>query len=52
MPIQIRQSTSAETPAEHADAWMVQALEPGLIGPVRGQVRCADALGDPRHWQE
>ena len=39
-------------PAEHADAWMVQALEPGLIGPVRGQVRCADALGDPRHWQE
>lgn len=39
-------------PPEHADAWMVQALRPGLLGRVQGQVVCADALDDPRHWCE
>jgi predicted N-acetyltransferase YhbS len=39
-------------PPEHADAWMVQALAPGLLGRVWGQVVCADALKDPRHWRE
>jgi putative acetyltransferase len=39
-------------PERHADAWMVQALRPGLLGQVRGTVRCADTLNDPRHWRE
>ncbi|AFL74542.1 GNAT family N-acetyltransferase [Thiocystis violascens] len=39
-------------PPEHADAWMVQALRQGLLGRVQGQVACAEALDDPRHWRE
>lgn len=39
-------------PPEHADAWMVQALRPELLGRVQGQVACAEALDDPRHWRE
>ena len=36
----------------NADAWMVQALHPGLIGDYSGTVACADALKDPKYWQE
>jgi predicted N-acetyltransferase YhbS len=39
-------------PPEHTDAWMVQELQPGMIGSVLGQVECADTLNDPKHWQE
>ncbi|MBW2554385.1 MAG: N-acetyltransferase [Deltaproteobacteria bacterium] len=39
-------------PDEHADAWMVQALQPGVIGSISGKVICADALNKPEHWQE
>lgn len=39
-------------PDKHADAWMVQALRPGLIGSVSGKVVCADALNKPEHWRE
>ncbi len=39
-------------PPEDADAWMVQELRPGIIGRVSGQVACAQALDDPRHWRE
>jgi putative acetyltransferase len=39
-------------PPEDSDAWMVQELSPGIIGHVRGQVICADALNDPKHWRE
>lgn len=39
-------------PERHADAWMVQALRPGLLGHVRGTIRCSDVLNDPRHWRE
>lgn len=39
-------------PPENSDAWMVQELHPGVIGQVRGQVICADALMDPKHWRE
>jgi putative acetyltransferase len=39
-------------PEEHADAWMVQALRPGVIGSVSGKVRCADMLNKPEHWRE
>ncbi len=37
---------------EHADAWMVQALRPEIIGTVRGKVVCADALNKPEYWRE
>lgn len=39
-------------PNEHADAWMVQALRPGVIGSVRGTVICADVLNKPELWCE
>lgn len=39
-------------PDEHADAWMVQALHPGVIGRVSGRVMCADVLNHPEHWRE
>jgi putative acetyltransferase len=39
-------------PDEHADAWMVQALRPGVIGIVSGKVICADALNKPEYWRE
>lgn len=39
-------------PPENSDAWMVQALRPGILGRTTGKVRCADALNDPKHWRE
>ena len=39
-------------PPENSGAWMVQELHPGVIGQVSGQVICADALNDPKHWRE
>ena len=39
-------------PDECADAWMVQALRPDIIGSVRGKVVCADALQKPEYWRE
>ena len=39
-------------PDEHADAWMVQALRPEVVGTVSGKVICADALNKPEHWRE
>jgi len=39
-------------PEEHANAWMVQELRPGVIGSVSGKVRCADMLNKPEHWRE
>jgi len=38
--------------AENSDAWMVQELHPGVIGHTSGQVICANALNDPKHWRE
>jgi len=35
-----------------ADAWMVRATRPGLLGVVQGTVRCADALLHPELWRE
>lgn len=37
---------------EHSDAWMVQALQPNIIGRCQGKVACADALDKPEYWQE
>ena len=39
-------------PEEHANAWMVQELRPGVIGSVSGKVKCADMLHKPEHWRE
>jgi len=39
-------------PDEHADAWMVVALRPGIIGVARGTVACADVLDKPEYWRE
>lgn len=39
-------------PEEHADAWMVQALQPGVIGKIQGKVLCADVLSEPEYWRE
>ncbi|HAK60810.1 MAG TPA: GNAT family N-acetyltransferase, partial [Nitrospiraceae bacterium] len=32
--------------------WMVQELRPGVIGSVRGTVKCSDVLNHPEHWRE
>ena len=39
-------------PAEHADAWMVQELTAGIIGTIKGTIRCAETLHQPEHWRE
>ena len=39
-------------PEEHAAAWMVKALRPGLLGRVAGPVRCAAALDHEELWVE
>nr|WP_320012287.1 N-acetyltransferase [uncultured Desulfobulbus sp.] len=39
-------------PEEHAAAWMVQELSPGVIGTIKGKIRCADSLHQPEHWRE
>jgi len=39
-------------PDENAEAWMVQALRPGVIGSVRGKVVCAETLRNPDYWVE
>lgn len=37
---------------KNADAWMLQALREGIIGTVKGRVRCSDALNHPQYWVE
>ncbi len=39
-------------PEQYAEAWMVQALRPGLLGFIKGKVICADALNKPEYWRE
>lgn len=39
-------------PQEHAAAWMVQALKPGLLGTAKGRVACCDALNRREYWVE
>jgi putative acetyltransferase len=39
-------------PENHANAWMVQALRPNVIGSVSGKVICCDALNKPELWRE
>ncbi|MEM6451606.1 MAG: N-acetyltransferase [Cyanobacteria bacterium P01_D01_bin.105] len=37
---------------KNADAWMVQALRPNLLGHVSGTVVCAKELNKPELWKE
>jgi predicted N-acetyltransferase YhbS len=39
-------------PIEHANAWMVQAFRPDIVGAVSGAVSCAAALRDPQYWRD
>jgi len=39
-------------PEKNADAWMVQALKPGLLGKISGTLICCDMLSKPEHWRE
>lgn len=39
-------------PEEHADAWMVMALDDRLLGKVSGKVKCSRVLNQPEHWRE
>jgi putative acetyltransferase len=41
-----------EIDPEVADAWMVREVRGGLIGTVRGTVRCAETLMHPELWRE
>lgn len=38
-------------PEEHANAWMVHTLRPGVVGSVSGKVICCDALNKPEYWR-
>ena len=37
---------------KNAGAWRVRVLDAPTVGAIRGQVRCADALADPKYWRE
>ena len=37
---------------KNAGAWMVQEIRPGILGTGQATVRCAEALDEPRYWQE
>lgn len=39
-------------PTGVADAWMVQALKPNILGRVSGRVICCDAMNKPEIWRE
>jgi putative acetyltransferase len=39
-------------PSEVADAWMVLALNPGIIGTISGKVICCDVMNNPEVWQQ
>ncbi len=39
-------------PEKNSDAWMVQALRPGVIGQYSGIVVCAEKLDRPEYWRE
>lgn len=39
-------------PDEHAGAWMVRELFPGIIGLEKGKVKCSEVLNEPEHWRE
>ena len=43
---------AAPYPVTPADAWMVRALCPDVLGKVSGSVACAEAMDRPEYWRE
>lgn len=43
---------AAPYPISPEEAWMVRALQPGLLGSVRGTVECAETMSRPEYWRE
>jgi len=39
-------------PEKVSDAWMIQALRPGLLESTQGQVTCCNTLNHPKYWLE
>ena len=39
-------------PEEVSDAWMVQELNPGYLGRVKGTIKCAKVMDRPELWRE
>lgn len=44
--------TTYPIPQEFADAWMVAALRPNIIGTVSGRVLGCDVMNRPANWRE
>ena len=42
----------APYPIEPEAAWMVRALDAGVLGAVSGRVACAKAMDRPEYWRE
>ena len=39
-------------PEKDAEAWMVKALRPEILGNYQGKIICADELQKPEYWRE
>lgn len=39
-------------PDDHADAWMVRALRPGVLAGAHGTVVCAESMNKAKYWRE
>jgi putative acetyltransferase len=39
-------------PAEVADAWMLQALKPNILGTIKGKVMGSNSMNRPENWRE
>ncbi len=37
-------------PKKYAAAWMVYELKSGLIGKIKGKIRCLDVINEPENW--
>lgn len=42
----------APYPITPEEAWMVRALQPGVLGEARGTIACADVMMKPELWRE
>ncbi len=39
-------------PEEHAEAWMIQEINSGVLKNNSGKVQCSKVLNEPQHWRE
>jgi len=42
----------APYPITPQEAWMVRALQPGVLGEVQGTIICAESMMKPEYWRE